>query len=336
MEYIPIIIGVLALLVAGFTFYKTSGLLERVRSLEKKNRELEAGLKGLERNRQSNQNQGRESNRPPKGSQQPAQAQPQRAAQPQQQEPRQKQQPQGRGQQEPRGNQGQPQQQRPPQEPRQKQEQQPPQQRQPREPRQPQEPRQKQGQPQQQQPPQAGGGNQQGQPREPRQPQQQRRNENRRREPMNPAEPNQTPPAQPVANPSLGTGLVGDDLLSELTTQPEAPVRQPEPPVSRTRYAIIPEDGIVKSHQLQQRPDSDSYLEIDAPEEGSAMTSYRFNLSGNQAFVISQGMDRLENAFSFEKPSNRMVNRIVQQGDGVLIRTSSGWKIQEKARIDFR
>ena len=124
--------------------------------------------------------------------------------------------------------------------------------------------------------------------------------------------------------------MVGDDLLNELTQQ------QPEVPVSRTRYAVIPEDGLVKTHQLQQQPDSDSYLEIDASADGSTTTKYRFNVKGNQAFVISQGMDRLENAFEFEKPSNRMVSRIVLQGDGVLTRTTSGWKIQEKARIDFR
>ncbi len=150
---------------------------------------------------------------------------------------------------------------------------------------------------------------------------------------MNPLEvegPTAVPPA-PIA--TLGSEIVGDDLLNELTQQ-AAP--QPEAPVSRTRYSIIPEDGTIKTHQLQQRPDSDSYLEIDAPAEGSSSTSYRFNLGGNQAFVISQGMDRLENAFSFEKPSNRLVSRIVLQGDGVLVRTSSGWKIQEKARIDFR
>ncbi len=147
------------------------------------------------------------------------------------------------------------------------------------------------------------------------------------------AAPQQTPAT------TLGREIVGDDLLNELTQQqtPQAaPAPEPEAPMSRTRYAIIPEDGTIKTHQLQQRPDSDSYLEIDSPSEGSSSTTYRFNLAGNQAFVISQGMDRLENAFSFEKPSNRMVTRIVHQGDGVLVRTSSGWIIQEKARIDFR
>lgn len=151
---------------------------------------------------------------------------------------------------------------------------------------------------------------------------------------MNTPDPEQTPLDQSSVSPTLGSGIVGDDLLNELTQQ-EAPAKQ-EAPVSRTRYAIIPEDGIIKTHQLQHRPDSDSYLEIDTPAEGSPSTRYRFNLSGNQAFVISQGMDRLENAFSFEKPSNRMVSQIVLQGDGILSRTSSGWKIQEKARIDFR
>jgi hypothetical protein len=52
--------------------------------------------------------------------------------------------------------------------------------------------------------------------------------------------------------------------------------------------------------------------------------------------VIAQGIDRLENAFAFEKPSNRMVSRVVLQGDGILVKVNNGWRIQEKARIDFR
>ncbi|WP_148041395.1 hypothetical protein [Rufibacter immobilis] len=330
MEYVPTIIAVLALLVAGFVFYKVSGLVYRLKNLEKKNRELEAGLKAMENHiRRSQKSQPQENNRNARGNQPQlsAPAQPTRSNQPQ--EARQKQQQPAKGQQqEPRNNQNQ---QRPPQEPKQRPEGQNQPQRQPREPRQPQEPRQKQGQQPQtaQQPqPQGQGGGAANQ--NPRQPQQQRRNENRRREPAaNAAETEQNSAAQPAPVPTLGKELVGDNLLSELTQQPETPV-------SRTRYSIIPEDGIIKTHQLQHKPDSDSYLEIDTPADGSASTSYRFNLSGNQAFVISQGMDRLENAFSFEKPSNRMVNRIVQQGDGLLVRTSSGWKIQDKARIDFR
>lgn len=113
-------------------------------------------------------------------------------------------------------------------------------------------------------------------------------------------------------------------------------VSQPEPVQNGKKYAIIPEDGVIRQHQLQQQPDSDSYIEVDAPAEGSNRTHYRFNLSGNHAFVISQGIDRLENAFAFEKPSNRMVSQVVLQGDGVLSRVGNGWKIEEKARIDFR
>ncbi|KAA3438143.1 hypothetical protein [Rufibacter hautae] len=349
MAYVPIILGVVALIVAVFTFLKMGGIVSRTKALERKNRELEAGLKSLENQlRRSGKNQPQENGRQQgRGNQQNPQLQPQqpKAQQPQEQKQRNQNQQPGRGQQEPREKQGQPQQQgRQPQEPRPKQEGQPQQQRpprEPREPRQPQEPReprqpqeQRQRQPQQpQQQPVAGSA----QPaREPRQPQQQqRRNENRRREPVMPGE-ELNPANQPVAAATLGQGIVGDDLLNELTQQ-SAPTPAPAPePVSRTRYAIIPEDGTIKTHQLQQRPDSDSYLEIDSPVEGVPTTNYRFNLGGNQAFVISQGMDRLENAFSFEKPSNRMVSQIIQQGDGLLVRTSSGWKIQDKARIDFR
>ena len=93
---------------------------------------------------------------------------------------------------------------------------------------------------------------------------------------------------------------------------------------------------MIRMHQLQQQPDSDSYIEVDAPADGGNITHYRFNLAGNHAFVIAQGIDRLENAFDFEKPSNRMVNKVVQQQDGVLTKVNNGWKIVEKARIDFR
>ncbi|WP_266202362.1 hypothetical protein [Pontibacter kalidii] len=137
--------------------------------------------------------------------------------------------------------------------------------------------------------------------------------------------------------------IAGGDLLDELemaataTPPPVEPEAMPEvAPDTGTRFAIIPEDGVIRQHQLQQHPDSDSYIEMDIPADGSSTTRYRFNLSGNHAFVIAQGIDRLENAFDFEKPSNRMVSRVVLQGDGILVKVNNGWRIQEKARIDFR
>ncbi|OKL40107.1 hypothetical protein [Pontibacter flavimaris] len=137
--------------------------------------------------------------------------------------------------------------------------------------------------------------------------------------------------------------IAGGDLLDELemaasaTPPPVEPEAMPEvAPDTGTRFAIIPEDGVIRQHQLQQHPDSDSYIEMDIPADGSGTTRYRFNLSGNHAFVIAQGIDRLENAFDFEKPSNRMVSRVVLQGDGILVKVNNGWRIQEKARIDFR
>ncbi|WP_299700275.1 hypothetical protein [uncultured Pontibacter sp.] len=146
--------------------------------------------------------------------------------------------------------------------------------------------------------------------------------------------------------------IAGGSLLDELeqeaasanstVTAPSAPIAADEPFPSESpanpgkAYAIIPEDGLIRQHQLQQQPDSDSYIEVDVPKDGGNMTYYRFNLAGNHAFVISQGIDRLENAFSFEKPSNRMVSQVVQQHDGVLAKVGNGWKIEQKARIDFR
>ena len=115
------------------------------------------------------------------------------------------------------------------------------------------------------------------------------------------------------------------------------PPEQQAETYTERKYAIIPEDGIIRQHQLQVQPDSDSYLEVDMPAYGkSNMTRYRFNMGGNHAFVIAQGIDRLENAFSFAKPSNRKVSQVVHQEDGVLEKTDNGWRIYEKAKIDFR
>ncbi|WP_242927190.1 hypothetical protein [Pontibacter vulgaris] len=177
------------------------------------------------------------------------------------------------------------------------------------------------------------------QPRQ-EQPQQfKKKKENRRRnEPMETNRYEEIGQEPRVAS-AVNLEVAGGDLLAELEQQASGNiVSQSQQPVedSGKRYAIIPEDGVIRLHQLQQRPDSDSYIEVDLPADGSNMTGYRFNLSGNHAFVISQGIDRLENAFAFEKPSNRMVSKVVLQGDGVLTKVNNGWKIQEKARIDFR
>ncbi|WP_460879069.1 hypothetical protein [Pontibacter rugosus] len=171
-------------------------------------------------------------------------------------------------------------------------------------------------------------------------PQQQRRKkENRRRnEPMEKNkydeignEQQATPSPKPVR-----LEIVESDFLTDLEQQASVQAEPVEAEYTGKKYAIIPEDGFIRAHQLQQQPDSDSYIEVDEPTDGSNLTRYRFNLSGNHAFVISQGIDRLENAFAFEKPSNRMVSRVVLQGDGILSKINNGWKIQEKARIDFR
>ncbi|MDX5418913.1 MAG: hypothetical protein LPK09_06835 [Hymenobacteraceae bacterium] len=178
--------------------------------------------------------------------------------------------------------------------------------------------------------------------------QQRRKKENRRRnEPIDrnrTVESGNSEQQKPASSNSVNLEIVGADLLAELeqeaagqqTSASNQFSSQPEPEQNRKKYAIIPEDGVIRQHQLQQQPDSDSYIEVDPPAEGSSRTHYRFNLSGNHAFVISQGIDRLENAFAFEKPSNRMVSQVVLQGDGVLSRVGNGWKIEEKARIDFR
>ncbi|MCX2739807.1 hypothetical protein [Pontibacter anaerobius] len=176
------------------------------------------------------------------------------------------------------------------------------------------------------------------------QPQQpKRKKENRRRNERSMDRNENEQQGRAATSPAVNLEFAGGNLLDELeqAANPTPPPVQPEamPELaadSGSRFAIIPEDGVIRQHQLQQRPDSDSYIEMDVPAEGSNTTRYRFNLSGNHAFVIAQGIDRLENAFDFEKPSNRMVSRVVLQGDGVLTKVNNGWKIQEKARIDFR
>ncbi|MFD2247947.1 hypothetical protein [Pontibacter ruber] len=293
MDYIAIIISIIALAGAGFAFLRANSthhiLSKRIESLKDKNAYLEERLRRVE-------GKAGRSNRPAEEPSEPS-----RRNQPRQEqhEQRQKQRDRQQSQQ---------------QERRQQQERQP---------------QQQQERPQQQQ--------DSFQPVQPR-----RKKENRRRnEPtMETNKYEQIGDEQPVPSRPLNLEIAGGDLLDELEQAAShtqtAPVQAEEPMQGGKKYAIIPEDGVIRQYQLQQQPDSDSYIEVDVPADGSNMTHYRFNLSGNHAFVISQGIDRLENAFDFEKPSNRMVSRVVLQGDGILSRVNNGWRIQEKARIDFR
>lgn len=309
MDYIAIIVSLIALIGAGFAFLRATSshriLIKRVETLKEKNNGLEARLRRLEGgagrgNRPANDtNEGGRRNQPRQEQQQEArQNQPR---QEQQNEPRQKQ---------PRQEQQ--------QERRQKQ-------------------RDRQPQPQQQVSPSLQPDDEVSQqPQQPR-----RKKENRRRnEPMERTSDGDVEREQPSrASNSIKLEIAGGDLLDELELAAgnNAPVNAPAETVyAGKKYAIIPEDGVIRVHQLQQQPDSDSYIEVDMPAEGSSSTNYRFNLAGNHAFVIAQGIDRLENAFDFEKPSNRMVSKVVQQHDGVLAKVNNGWRIQEKARIDFR
>jgi hypothetical protein len=179
-----------------------------------------------------------------------------------------------------------------------------------------------------------------------------RRDNRRRNEPRDSGHSLEGEQERGISNTPVNLEIASASLLDELeqeaasansipvaTSAPvtaDAPTPAESPAHPGKAYAIIPEDGLIRQHQLQQQPDSDSYIEVDVPKEGGNQTYYRFNLAGNHAFVISQGIDRLENAFSFEKPSNRMVSQVVQQHDGVLARVGNGWKIEQKARIDFR
>ncbi len=327
MDYIAILVSLLALVGAGFAFLRANSshniLSKRIETLREKSNAQEARLRKPDNNpnrgnkpvnevHETGRELGRK-NQPRTDIQQEARQN--KPRQEQQNEPRQKQQ-KPEQQQEARQKQPRPEQ----QEARQKQ-------------------RERQPQPQQQQ--QASPllqPNEDGT----QQPQQKRRKENRRRnEPMERAGNNgelEREQQLPVTN-SGRLEFAGGDLLDELeqaagnSTPVAAPV---EAPFTGKKYAIIPEDGVIRMHQLQQQPDSDSYIEVDAAPDGSSSTRYRFNLAGNHEFVIAQGIDRLENAFDFEKPSNRMVSKVVQQQDGMLTKVNNGWKIMEKARIDFR
>jgi DNA mismatch repair ATPase MutL len=310
MDYIAIVVSLIALIGAGFAFLRATSshriLIKRIESLKDKNSGLEARLRKLEGNsgrgiKSSNDTNETGRRNQPRQEQQQQEARQNLPRQEQQNEPRQKQ---------PRQEQQ--------SERRQKQ-------------------RDRQPQPQQQVSPAS-------QPDEDvsQQPQQPRRKkENRRRnEPMERTNYDELGREQPSQNAnSIKLEIAGGDLLDELELAAgnSAPVNAAaEAPYASKKYAIIPEDGVIRMHQLQQQPDSDSYIEVDMPAEGGNITNYRFNLAGNHAFVIAQGIDRLENAFDFEKPSNRMVTKVVQQHDGVLNKVNNGWRIQEKARIDFR
>jgi flagellar biosynthesis GTPase FlhF len=301
MATIAVIISIIALAGAGFAFIRAASSHH---ILGKRIEDLKERIKYLEANQNRLQNAANRGNKPVLEQEESVRRN----------QPKQEQQKQER------------------QEPRQKQKERQPQERQTHQSERPQQERRHQERPQQQ------DANQQEQQR--------RKKENRRRnEPRERADNFEEPVKEQQLSASDGIRfeVVGSHLLDELEQQPDfsqsAPMPEQEPEViadSGIRYAIIPEDGVIRQHHLQRQPDSDSYIEVDVAAEGSNMTHYRFNLSGNHAFVISQGIDRLENAFDFEKPSNRMVNRIVQQQDGVLAKVNNGWRIQEKARIDFR
>lgn len=331
MDYLAILISFIALIGAGFAFLRANSshniLSKRIETLKERNSAMELRLRKVE----GNTNRGKkpanefESDEPrQKNSRRQEQQQEARQQEPRQKQPRQEQQvKQSRQEQQQEKRQNEPRQNQPRRE-------QPQQEQQP-DPRQKQRERQQQAMPLSEQDEEARLTSQQGQ--------QKRRKENRRRnEPMERTHSEDTANEERAAK-NIKLEVAGGDLLNELeqaagiTTPTNAPV---EAPYTGKKYAIIPEDGVIRLHQLQQQPDSDSYLELDMPAEGNSQTNYRFNLGGNHAFVIAQGIDRLENAFDFEKPSNRMVNKVVQQQDGVLTKVNNGWKIMEKARIDFR
>ncbi|WP_162055917.1 hypothetical protein [Pontibacter pamirensis] len=279
MNYIAIILSIIALIGAGFAILRASSshriLMKRIETLKERNNAQEARLRKLEGNSGRGNKPAREPNEPDQRNQ-----------------PRQKQ------------------------------------------PRHEQEQQKKQRQNDQLQ--QVSQASQQTQ-EIPQQTQPRKKKENRRRnEPTDRTNFQEQGEERPiVAAKNIRLEIAEGDFLDNLERSSE---NNPTATVAESgiKYAVIPEDGLIRMHQLQQQPDSDSYLEVDVPADGSNITNYRFNLAGNHAFVIAQGIDRLENAFSFEKPSNRMVSTVVQQQDGVLTRVNNGWKIQEKARIDFR
>lgn len=128
---------------------------------------------------------------------------------------------------------------------------------------------------------------------------------------------------------------VQEETKQEVLLQEPPTIEEPKPQYFK-RYSPIPEDNRIRVHDMQATGEGDSFIEIDLPADAEAeKANYRYNIKANHQYVISQGIDRLENAFSFDKPTSQKVHRILVSDDGVLVKDVNNWKIESKAKIDF-
>jgi hypothetical protein len=135
---------------------------------------------------------------------------------------------------------------------------------------------------------------------------------------------------------SLTSGPFGAILPGPFTQTDTDQLLQPKPLIM-TKYSPIPEDGRISLQDLQLKSDSYSYLEIELPvNDAINKIMYRYNTLANHEIIIGQGIDRLENAFSFAKPTSSKVNQVKLIEDGVLVKEGCNWLIKEKARIEFK
>lgn len=121
-----------------------------------------------------------------------------------------------------------------------------------------------------------------------------------------------------------------------IAVEPQSSIAEEVKPSTTKRYSPIPEDNRIKAYDIQLDGEGDSFIEIDFPADpGVGSASYRFNVKTNHQFIISQGIDRLDNAFAFNKPTSQRVNKILALADGTLVKDADIWKIDQKAKIEF-
>lgn len=121
------------------------------------------------------------------------------------------------------------------------------------------------------------------------------------------------------------------------SVEPQSSAEAEAKPSTTKKYSPIPEDNRIKAFDIQINGEGDSFIEIDFPADpGASSATYRFNVKTNHQFIISQGIDRLDNAFAFTKPTSQRVNQILALTDGLLVKDADNWKIDQKAKIEFK
>lgn len=149
----------------------------------------------------------------------------------------------------------------------------------------------------------------------------------------------QTPPeakASATSTSSIQNSPTPEQAHEQKPKQESAPTGGSKPAVSK-KYSPIPEDNRIKAFEIQTTWEGDSFIEIDFPSDAEVnRVFYRFNVKTNQQYAIGQGIDRLDNAFAFTKPTAQRVTQILALADGTLVKDADIWKIEQKAKIEFK